>query len=71
MFKNSGSVGILVNSESKKAFWSDGSDRPNYKFYDLDKLLESLKYVRYNTYVQFAREFQWEVMLHLLLQTFS
>ena len=43
MFKNRGSVGILVNSESKKAFWSDGSDRPDYKLYDLDKLYKLYK----------------------------
>ena len=47
--------------DAKKSFWSDGSDRPNYKFYTVDQLLDSLKYVLYNTYVQFAG--------HVFLQT--
>ena len=61
MFKVSGSLGIMVNDDVKKSFWSDGSDRPNYKLYTMDKLLDSLKYVLYNTYVQFAG--------HVFLQT--
>ena len=54
MFKNSGSTGILVNPELKKAFWSQGTDYEDYKFYNEDKLLEALKFVLYETYVQFA-----------------
>ena len=54
MFKNSGSTGIWVSSETNKSFWSDGSDRPNYTLYTIDKLLDSLRYVLYNTYIQFA-----------------
>ena len=54
MFRNSGSLGIMVNSDRRKSFWDDGSDQPDYKLYTLDKLLDSLRYILYNSYVEFA-----------------
>ena len=42
----------MVNDDAKQSFWSDGSDRLNYKFYIVDKLLYNLKYVLYDAYVQ-------------------
>ena len=54
MFQNSNSVGLMVNSESKRAFWSRGCDYSGYKLFTVDKLLEALRYILYNTYVQFA-----------------
>ena len=54
MFKNSGSNGILVNAENGKAFWSQGTSYSSYKFYTIDKLLDALKFILYNTYIQFA-----------------
>ena len=76
MFKNSGSQGILVNSDTRKSFWSDGADRPYFKLFTLDILLESLKYVLFNTgtfnllaiFFFKRRVFPWEAMLLHLLQ---
>ena len=51
----------MVNGDVKKSFWHDSSDPPNYKLYTIDKLLDSLKYVLFNTYIQFAG--------HIFLQT--
>ena len=54
MFKNSGSVGIMVNADRDKSFWFQGKDYAGYKIYTLDKLLDALKFILYNTYVQFG-----------------
>ena len=54
MYKNSGAVGLLINADRKKAFWSQGCSYPGYKLYTIDRLLDALKYILYNTYVQFA-----------------
>ena len=54
MFYNSGSNSILVNVDSKKAFWSQGVHYPGYKIYTIDKLLNALRYVLYETHVQFS-----------------
>ena len=54
MYNNSGAVGLLINADRKKAFWSQGCSYPGYKLYTIDKLLDALKYILYNTYVQFA-----------------
>ena len=54
MFNNSGSLSLLVNADRKKAFWLQGKLYPGYKIYTIDKLLDALKYILYNTYVQFA-----------------
>ena len=54
MYKNSGAIGLLVNADRKRAFWSQGCSYPGYKLYTIDKLLEALKYILYNTFVQFA-----------------
>ena len=55
MFKHSGSNILLVNTDRGKAFWSRNvSNYSSYKEYTLDKLLEALKFILYNTYVQFA-----------------
>ena len=55
MFKHSGSNILLVNTDRGKAFWSRNiSNYSGYKEYTLDKLLEALKFILSNTYVQFA-----------------
>ena len=54
MFNNSGSQSLLINADRRKAFWCQGTYYSDYKIYTLDKLLNSLKYILYNTYVQFA-----------------
>ena len=53
MFANSKSIAILVNSNRKKAFWSNGSSYPGYRECTIDKLLEALKIILFNTYAQF------------------
>ena len=53
MFANSKSIAILVNSYRKKAFCSNGSSYPGYREYTIDKLLEALKIILFNTYIQF------------------
>ena len=53
MFANSKSIAILVNSYRKKAFWSNGSSYPGYREYTIDKLLEALEIILFNTYIQF------------------
>ena len=55
MFKHSGSNILLVNADREKAFWSRNvSKYSGYKEYTVDKLLDALKFILYNTYVQFA-----------------
>ena len=54
MFKNSGSIGIMVNADRDKSFWFHGKDYSGYKLYTIDKLLDALKFILYNTYVQFG-----------------
>ena len=53
MFVNSKSVAIMVNSKSKRAFWSNGSNYAGYREYKVDKLLEALELILFNTYIQF------------------
>ena len=53
MFVNSKSVAIMVNSNSKTAFWSNGSNYAGYREYTIDKLLEALELILFNTYIQF------------------
>ena len=53
MFVNSKSVAIMVNSNSKRAFWSNGSNYAGYREYTNDKLLEALELILFNTYIQF------------------
>ena len=53
MFVNSKSVAIMVNSNSKRAFWSNGSNYAGYREYTIDKLLEALELSLFNTYIQF------------------
>ena len=54
MFKNSGSSSILVNASRRKAFWSQNSSRTGYTVYTIDRLLDALKFVLFNTYVKFG-----------------
>ena len=55
MFKNSGSNILLINADREKVFWSRNiSKYSGYKEYTVDKLLDALKFILYNTYVQFA-----------------
>ena len=53
MFVNSKSVAIMVNSNSKREFWSNGSNYAGYREYTIDKLLEALELILFNTYIQF------------------
>ena len=53
MFVNSKSVAIMVNSNSKRTFWSNGSNYAEYREYTIDKLLEALELILFNTYIQF------------------
>ena len=53
MFVNSKSVAIMVNSNSKRAFWSNGSNYAGYREYTIDELLEALELILFNTYIQF------------------
>ena len=53
MFVNSKSVAIMVNSNSKRAFWSNGSNHARYREYTIDTLLEALDLLLFNTYIQF------------------
>ena len=53
MFVNSKSVAIMVKSNSKRAFWSNGSNYAGYREYTIDKLLEALELILFNSYIQF------------------
>ena len=53
MLVNSKSVAIMVNSNSKGAFRLNGSNYAGYREYTLDKLLEALELILFNTYIQF------------------
>ena len=53
MFANSKSIAILVNSNRKKAFWSNDSSYPGSQEYTIDKLLEALEVILFNMYIQF------------------
>ena len=53
MFVNSKYVAIMVNSNSKSAFWSNGSNYAGYREYTIDKLLEALELILFNAYIQF------------------
>ena len=43
----------MVNSNSKRAFWSNGSNYTGYVEYTIDELLEALELILFNTYIQF------------------
>ena len=36
MYNNSGAVGLLINADRKKAFWSQGCSYPGYKLYTIN-----------------------------------
>ena len=57
MFHNSGSSILLVNPQRGKAFWPMDIKYKGYKEYTIDKLLDALKFILQNTYVQFAGNF--------------
>ena len=48
IFVNGKSVVIMVNSNSKRAFWSNGSNYAGYREYTIDKLLEALENSSYS-----------------------
>ena len=55
MFNNSPSSCILVNVSNKKTFWRGSWDhKGGYKEYTVDKVLAALKFVLYNSFVQFG-----------------
>ena len=54
MFNISGSNSILVNANRRKSFWSQNCSRAGYTEYTIDRLLDALKFVLYNTYVTFG-----------------
>ena len=53
MFVNSKSVALMVNENSIRAFWSNGSNCAGYREYTIDKLLEALELILFNTHFQF------------------
>ena len=53
IFANCKSIDILVNSYRKRTLWSNGSSYPGYREYTIDKLLEVLEIILFNTYIQF------------------
>ena len=55
MFNKNVSNTILVNAYKKKAFWSDNSSYPGCVVYTVDKLLEALKFVIFETYIKFDK----------------
>ena len=79
MFVSSKFVAIVVNSNSKRAFWSNGSNYAGYREYTIDKLLEALELILYSISISSSMgvfsnkylEYQWVVMLHLLLLTYT
>ena len=78
MFVNSKPVAIMVNSNSKAAFWSNGSNYAGYREYTIDKVLEALELILFNTYIQLNGsifkqylEYLWVVMLHLSLLNYT
>ena len=78
MFVNSKPVAIMVNSNSKAAFWSNGSNYAGYREYTIDKVLEALEQILFNTYIQLNGsifkqylEYLWVVMLHLSLLNYT
>ena len=78
MFVNSKSVAIMVNSNSKRAFWSNGSNYAGYREYTIDKLLEALELILFKPISSSMGAFSnkyledlWVVMLHLLLLTYT
>ena len=54
MFKLSNSNAIFVNKKLGKAYWKDKNPSGNEKEYILSDVLEALKFVLHNSYVQFA-----------------
>ena len=53
MFANSKAVSIMINSNRKKAIWSNGLHFATYKQYTIDEFLEALEIILFNTYIQF------------------
>ena len=56
MFVNSKSVAIMVNSNSKRAFWSNGSNYAGYREYTIDKLFDFFR----THLIQYLYPVQWE-----------
>ena len=54
MFKHSGSNSLMVNSDRERAFWSTGTQYSGYREYTIDRLLDALKFILFNTYVEFG-----------------
>ena len=53
MFANSKAVSIMVNPNSKKTIWSNGSNYAGCRDYKIDELLEALEIILFNTYIMF------------------
>ena len=60
MFRNANARYPLVNTYTKKAFWSH-SDKNGYFSFSLQHLLDTLEFILCNTYIQFGQ--------HLFLQS--
>ena len=55
LFASGHHTAILVNADTRKAYWAQGPAVPeNFKSFNCDKLLDALHYVLFNTYVSFA-----------------
>ena len=53
MFVNGKFVAIMVNSNSKRAFWANGLNYAGYREYTIDTLLEPVELILFHTYIQF------------------
>ena len=62
MFLCSKYLAIMVNSNSKRAFWSNGSNYAWYREYAIYKLLEAWERVLLDTYLQF----NWSIFKQIL-----
>ena len=49
MYNHSTAHTLLVSSSCRKAFWSTGVHYSGYKQYTIDKIIEALKFVLFNT----------------------
>ena len=54
MFVYTKYVAIMVNSNSNRAFWSDGSNYAGHREYTIDKLFEALERILSNTSIHFS-----------------
>ena len=54
IYNHSKAGSIMVNSKNGRTYWCRGSNHSGYTEYTQDKLLDALKFILFNTYVQFG-----------------